>query len=169
MKQTNLFDLMQNSAISAIALQSFTLGYHNVARYKDNIYPYPKLKYMFYVLPIVYNQDSMEIFKSSNELYTALIKNTSIILGLQERANKMSVQTFDGLNLAFSKKVLELNKQSGTIELLKGFQSKKMTLVLSMNNTYNSVKKIQDCAFKLGSIFAKRNEKNIQLELNIRF
>lgn len=168
MKELNLFDLIQNPSVGAIALHSFTLGYYNIAKHKT-IYSYPRLVHMFYVLPLVYNQDSMETLKSSNELYTALIKNSSIVLGLQERANKMSIQTFDSLNLAFSKQIMTFNKEYNTIELLKGFQSKKLTLALSMNNTYNSVKKIQDAAFKIGSIFAKRNEKNIQLELNIRF
>jgi hypothetical protein len=168
-KNSSLFDLLQNSAISSIALHSFTLGFNTVAKLRHKRCLNPKLEYMFYILPIVYNQDSMEIFKGSNELYTALIKNKEIVLGLQDRANKMSIQTFDSLNLAFSKKILQLNKSNNTIELSKGFQSKKLAIALSMNTNYNSIKKIQDSAYKLGSIFAKRNEKNIQLELNIRF
>lgn len=169
MNQNSLFELMQNTAISTIALHSFTLGFYNVAKKRENTLPYPRLEYMFYVLPIVYNQKAMETFKSSNELYSVLLKESSIILGLQERANKMSKQTFDGLNLAFSKKVLGYNNTDKTIELLKGFNTKKIVLLLSMNNSDNSVKKIQDSAFKLGSIFAKRDKNKIQFELNIRF
>jgi len=169
MNQNSLFELMQNTAISTIALHSFALGYNNVAKNRENTLPYPRLEYMFYVLPIVYNKNAMETFKSSNELYSVLLKESTIILGLQERANKMSKQTFDGLNLAFSKRILDYNNIDKTIELSKGFSKKKLVLLLSMNNSQNSVKNIQDSAFKLGSIFAKRNKNKIQFELNIRF
>lgn len=167
MKNNNLFDLLQNTAVGSIALHGFTLGYHNVAKHKDEMLQFPKLGYCFYVLPIVYNQDAMDTFKSSNELYTVILKNNSIMLGLQERAVKMSQQTFDSLSLSFSKKILSINKLQGTIEIERGFQVKKLPLPLRMNDESNSVKKIQDCAFKLGGIFAKRNENNIRFELNI--
>jgi hypothetical protein len=167
MRNNTLFELLQNTVVGAIALHGFTLGYHYVAKNKDQANKFPKLGYCFYVLPIVYNQDAMDTFRSSNELYTVLIKNSSIVLGLQERANKMSIQTFDSLCLAFSKKILTINKAKGTIELGKGFQVNKLPLPLSMKDDGNSVKKIQNCSFKLGSIFAKRNEHNIRFELNI--
>lgn len=169
MDQNNLFKLLQNSVVSCVALHSYVLGFHNVAKNKNLNISFPRLETMFYVLPIVYNQNSMEIFKSSNELYSALLKDNSIILGLQDRANKMSKQTFSGLNLAFSKKILGYNKIDKTIELLHGYQTKKLPLTLSMNNLSNSVKMIQDSAFKLGSIFAKRDSNIIQFELNISF
>lgn len=164
-----LFELMQNDALSAIALQSFTLGYHTIARNRENESAFPKLGYLFYVLPIVYNYSSMIGFLNSTELYTALIKEPSILLGLQERANKMSAQTFDGLNLAFSKRILSINKEDNTIILLRPFTSKKLTLTIAANNTFDSVKKVQDSAYRLGGIFAKRHDKNIQHDLNIRF
>ena len=166
MKNNNLFELLQNTAVGTIALHAFTLGYHNVAKHKQRL-AFPKLGYCFYVLPIVYNQDAMDTFRGSNELYTVLIKNSSISLGLQERANKMSIQTFNSLHLAFSKKILTIDKSQGTVTLCRGFQANKLPLYLSMKDDNNSVKKIQDCAFKLGFIFAKRNENNIRFELNI--
>jgi len=169
MNQNNLFELIQNNVIGTIALHSFTLGFHNVAKNRTGMIQFPRLEYMFFVLPIVYNQNSMETFKSSNELYTVLIKDSSVIIGLQARANKMAKQTFDSLNIAFSKKILNYNELDKSIELLKGFQSKKLVLMLSMNHADNSVKRIQDSAYKLGTIFAKRNPQNIQFELNIRF
>jgi len=169
MKQDNLFNILQNSAVGTIALHSFVLGYFNVAKHKEEKETFPRLEYLFYVLPIVFNENSMETFRSSNQLYTALKENNTIILGLQERSNKMSVQTFDALNIAFSKKILTYNKENKTIELLRGYQTKKLPLLLSMNSTENSVKKLQDSANKLGAIFAKRHYINIQTELNIRF
>ncbi len=165
----NLFDLMQNEVISAIALHSFTLGYYNIAKHKDEFNPYPPLNFLFYILPIVYNADSLDVFKSSHELYSAITKDQAIVLGLQDRANKLSQKTFDGLNLAFSKKMLTINKANNTIEVLHGYKSKKLPLYVSMSSSENSVKRIQDCAYRLGGMFAKRNPINIQLELNIKF
>lgn len=169
MKNSSLYDILQNSVIGAIALHSFTVGFSNVARNKQVPNIYPRLEYFFYVLPIVYNQDALETFRSSTELYSALLKDNSIILGLQERANKMTSKTFNSLNLAFSKKILTYNKETKSIEPLWGFQSKKLPLPLSISSDDYSVKKIQDTAFRLGAIFAKRDPSTIQFELNILF
>lgn len=169
MKEQNLFQLLQNSSISAIALHSFVLGYYNVARNKSNRSTYPKLNYLFYVLPIVYNQSALDIFISSNQLYTAVQKERTLVVELEDRALKMATQTFDGLNLAFSKKILTYNQKDKSIRLMYGFTTKKIPLPLSMNDSQNSIKRIQDSAHKLGAIFAKRNPKNIQADLNIRF
>lgn len=169
MKQLNIFNLIQNSAVGSIAIHSFVLGYHDVAKNREGKEIYPKLEYLFYVLPIVFNENSMETFRSATQLYTALKDNHTIVLGLQERANKMSKQTFDALNLAFNKNILTYNKDKKTIELMAGFDKRKIPLPSSINLSENSVKKIQVSAGKLGAIFAKRNEGNIQIELNIRF
>lgn len=165
----NLFELMQNDALSVIALHSFTLGYHTIAKNRKSESTFPRLEYLFFVLPIVYNYSAMLSFLNSNELYTALMKEHSILLGLQERAEKMSVQTFDGLNLAFSKKILSINKENGSIILLRPYTGKKLVLAMSSNISYDSVKQIQDSAYKLGCIFAKKHDNNIQNDLNIRF
>lgn len=169
MTNFNLFGIFQNDAVGAIALHSFILGYYNVAKHKNDFERFPKISYLFYVLPIVYHSDSLSAFRSSNELYSAITKDHGIILELQERANKLAPKTFDALNIAFSKKILTINKSNLTIELIHGFQSKKLPLFLSMNSSENSVKRIQDCAFRLGGMFAKRNPNNIQMELNILF
>lgn len=169
MKKESLFDLFQNVSVSAIAFHGFTYGYHNVAKNNDELVAkYPHINFLFFVLPVVYNKTAMNVFSSSNALYSVLQKESSIILGLQDRANKMSIQTFDGLNLAFNKLVLTINKENNTIEILKGFQTKKLPLTLSQNNLDNSVKKIQDCSVKLGGIFAKRSIENLEFELNIK-
>jgi hypothetical protein len=163
------FDLMQNDALSAIALHSFTWGYHQIAKHKMGQGPYPKLNYMFFVLPLVYNYSALTTFLRSTEVYTALNKEPSVRLGLQARSQKMTQQTFDGLNIAFSKKILGYNEDDSTIILMHGFSSKKLPLTLDAERSYDSVKQIQDCASRVGQIFAKVNEKNIQNDLNITF
>lgn len=167
-KEFDLYEIMQNTSISALALHSFILGYFKISKNKKDKNPFPRMDYLFYVLPIVYHKNSREIFKSSNELYTAILHDKEIILGLQERAIKMAPQTFDGLNLAFSKKLLSYNSETKTIEILKGFRSNKIRAGVPLSAD-NSIPKIQNSAYKLGHIFAKNTEKNIQIELNIRF
>lgn len=168
-KEYSLFDLIQNDVLSAIAFQSFTLGFHTIAKNRQYENDFPHLKYFFFVLPLVYNYSSMLSFLNSTELYTALLKEPSIILGLQTRAEKMTSQTFDGLNMAFSKKILTIDKENHTIHLLRPFTSKRIALMKSSYTSMDSVKKIQDSAFRIGSIFAKKHDKNMQLDLNIRF
>lgn len=165
----SLFDLIQNDALGAIALHSFTFGYHSIAKNKSDRLPYPKLEYMFYVLPLVYNYTSLTTFLKSTEVYTALNKEPSIRLGLQARSQKMARQTFNGLNIAFSKKILSFKREDYTIILLEQFAKRKLILTSDDNQSYTSVKQIQDCASRVGSIFAKVNEKNIQIDLNIKF
>lgn len=167
--QNNLYNTIQNVAVSTIALQSFILGYHEVAKNKKSKTIYPKLEYLFFVLPIVYHENSMNTFKSSQFLHTALMNNKSIILGLQDRALKMSKQTFDCINLGLCKKIIYLNIDEVTVGLMPGFDKRKLPLATSANYTDNSVKKIQTAAYKLGNLFAKTNDKNLQISLNIRF
>ena len=100
-------------------------------------------------------------------MINAILKDKSIILGLQDRANKMSSQTFDALNLAFNKQLLSIN-DNNEITISEEMLKKKISIPASTNKE-NIVKNIQDTAKKLGNMFAKTDEKNIQLELNIRF
>ncbi len=165
----SLFELLQNDALSVIALHSFVLGYHIIAKNRKEEELYPKLSYLFFVLPIVYNYASMLSFLNSNELYTAFTKDRSIIISLQDRACKMGFQTLDALNLAFSKKILSIDKETARIYMLRPFTSKRLPIIKSSYLTYDSIKQIQDSAFKLGSIFAKKHPKIIQADLNIRF
>jgi len=164
----NLYLTLQNSAISALALHSFVLGYYKVARHKRNKTNFPSLLYLFYVLPIVYHRKSRDTFKSSNEIYTAIANNKETVLGLQERSNKMSGQTFDAINLLYSKKILGYDKTEKTTVLLRGYMSDKIGIPSTIGRE-NIVRMIQDSAYKIGHIFAKNTDKNLQLTLNIRF
>lgn len=167
-KEFNLYDIMQNSAISALAIHSFVLGYYKVAKHKKEKSNFPSLLYIFYVLPIVYHRRSRETFKTSNEIYTAIANDKETVLGLQERSNKMSDQTFKAINLLYSKKIASYSNNDKTIILLRGYMSDKI-IIPSTRGRENIVKMIQDSAYKLGHVFAKNSDKNLQLTLNIRF
>ncbi|WFB66860.1 three component ABC system middle component [Chryseobacterium sp. WX] len=166
-QEFNLYDIIQNVGIGALACYSFVQGYCVLAVNKKNKNNFPKLEYLFYVLPIVYHQDTMRTFKSSTELYTVLIKNKSILLGLQERANKMSPQTFDALNLAFNRELLSINENNEIT--IKPEDLRNKISIPSFSGRENTIRNIQDTARRLGNMFAKTDDKNIQLELNIRF
>ncbi len=56
------------------------------------------------------------------ELYTAISKDKNLTLGLQNTANKMTGQTFDSLNLGFSKGIFTLDKVSMRIGLTDEFK-----------------------------------------------
>lgn len=165
-EERNLYDYIQNISVSSIALHSFVLGYHNVAIHKDSMFSvYPKFEYLFFVLPIIYHRKSLETFKVCTSIAKVLEKNRTINLGLQDRAIKMVQQTYDGLNLAFNKNILTIDKKSMTIELLPPFE--KRVLPLIKDNT--STREIQKSATRIGNIFAKTDERTLQSALNIRF
>jgi hypothetical protein len=160
----NLFDILQNPAIGTIALHSFILGYNNVAKHKEGKCNFPSLTHLFYVLPIVYNPKAINSIKM--ELYTTLNENKSITLGLQDRANKMAEQTFDSLNLGFSKKIFLLNRENYTVEI-EPYYMRNILPFIKQNSTFLS--DIRRASTRLGNIFAKKDEKTLQLVLNIRF
>lgn len=47
----NLFELIQNPIVAAIALHSFTVGYNNNAKLFNKQLLYPKIEYMFLFCP----------------------------------------------------------------------------------------------------------------------
>lgn len=162
----NLFELIQNPIVAAIALHSFTVGYNNNAKIFKKQLVYPKIEYIFFVLPIVYNQKALNAFSCSYSIGRVLEKDHTLSLGLQERAVKMIDQTYEGLNLAFCKNLIYLDKSNMTIQPI---YDNGRGIPLPKNSTDNDLMKIQRAAKNVGSIFAKTNERNIQNYLNIRF
>lgn len=166
-KELDLFDIFQNTTIGVLAIQSFILGYNAAAKLNKNETRDPRINHLFYVLPIVFESSSLETFKSSRELYTAISKDKTITLGLQDSANKMSTQTFDSLNLGFSKGIFTLDKASMRIGLTEKYENRSILNKMKIRDQY--FKDIRDASFRLGNIFAKKDEKMLQLTLNIRF
>lgn len=166
-KELDLFDVLQNTTIGVIAIQSFILGYNAVTNGKKGEAIDPRIHHLFYVLPIVFESSSVETFKSSMELYTAISKDKNITLDLQKSANKMSAQTFDSLNLGFSKGIFSLDKDSMRIGLTEVYKNRSILINMKISDQF--FKNIRSAAFRLGNIFAKKDEKMLQLTLNIRF
>lgn len=163
-RRLNLFDVLQNPAIGAIAIHSFILGYNNVAKYKDDKSDFPPLNYLFFILPIIY--DNRALMSIKQELYTTTANNKELTLGLHEKAQKMSRQTFESINLGFSKNLFSLDKENYRIEIAPNYNKDILNLIKINDQT---LKNIQIHSKRLGNIFAKKDEKMIQLELDIRF
>ncbi|SMO71772.1 hypothetical protein SAMN06265171_105174 [Chryseobacterium rhizoplanae] len=163
-KNLNLFEILQNPAIGVIAIHSFIIGYNNVAKHKDGKENYPPLNQLFYILPIIYDISAMKSIK--NELYTTLTENKNLTLELEERARKMSGQTFESLNLGFSKLIFKLNRKNFTVEIEKEYEKNILDM---MKIGVESLRNIQTYSKRLGNIFAKKDEKRLQIDLKIRF
>lgn len=163
-RDLNIFDILQNSTLGVIAIHSFILGYNNVAKHKKEKYDYPKIDYLFFILPIVYDYRLLKSIRYN--LDTSIEGNKELTLGLQSKAKKMSKQTLDSLNMGFSKMIFRLNKENYTIELADDC-NKEITILMKFSN--ETIKDIQSISKRLGNIFAKRDEKKTQIELNIRF
>lgn len=163
-KNLNLFDILQNPAIGVIAIHSFIIGYNNVAKTKAGKNDYPSLNQLFYILPIIYDISAMESIKT--ELYTTLTENKNLTLELEERARKMSGQTFESLNLGFSKLIFNLNKENFTVGINEEYNNNILNM---MKINIKSFRNIQTYSKRLGNIFAKKDEKMLQIDLKIRF
>ena len=74
---------------------------------------------------------------------------------------------FPALNLAFNKELLSIN-EANEITIKPEDLRSKISIQATLGRE-NIVKNIQDTARRLGNMFAKTDDKNIQLELNIRF
>lgn len=157
MKSLNTFEIIQNVSISALAFHRFTYSYQNTAKiYATN--DYPKFNYFLPILPLIYHKDSLENINSSNELYTLIAKHPEIYTSLQHRMNKMCIQTFDGLNLAFNKELLMYNQTTHEINSLRNPISR---------NYHKEIKDIFAGATKLGRWFAKTPIEELQIMLKI--
>jgi hypothetical protein len=156
-KHLNTFDIVQNVTISALAMHKFTYSFQATAKRFD-LDLYPKTHYFFPVLPLIYHKDSLEQILSSNELYSLLAKHPEFYSSLQHRMNKMSIQTFDALNMGFNKGLLTYNKETHQISalrnpLVKSYHQDILNIFLGAN--------------KLGKWFAKTPIEEIQIMLKI--
>ena len=73
-QEFNLYDILQNVAIGALACHSFVQGYCVLAVSKNNKSNFPKLEYLFYVLPL---------FIAAVFFYVKIFKIVSVIYILE--------------------------------------------------------------------------------------
>lgn len=159
MKHLSSYDVIQNAVISSLAFHSFAIGYYSVASKRNNKESSPHIKYFFYVLPLIYHEDSLNHFYKTNNLHVVLNSYPQIATQLQHRSNKMSKQTFDALNIAFSYGLLQFEKETLLIKLVRK---------TPLNNFVTSdVQRLLTGSRKLGFLFAKTPDQTLRLRLNI--
>ncbi|MET3875977.1 three component ABC system middle component [Chitinophaga sp. OAE865] len=112
----NEFYTIQNYAIGAAALLSFTRSYYSTTDRKEG----PTIPLTLPVLPLIFNENCIAAITQVKSItkprfLTILSENRDIPVGLQGRMIDMYPQTLRSLNLGFSTNILQYNKASGEI------------------------------------------------------
>lgn len=101
------FAIMQNTALGALAIHSFTRDYYNAKNKEEGIV----LPYLLPVLPIVFNEKaSLKISskqRRSTSFHKAISEEIFIPIGLQERMMDMYSLSMDSINSALALGLIE--------------------------------------------------------------
>ncbi len=157
------FQIIQNEALGAIAIQAFAKEY---AKQSDNGVG-PVLPLIMPVLPIVFNERACEILGKVRRITNSRFLNTlsdyrDLPAGLQERMVDMADQTFRSLNFAFAMNIITYDQESCRIMAVKYL--KKLPKL-----QYKDNQMIIYGAKVLGGWFAYYSIEEICISLNIYF
>lgn len=157
----NEFNIIQNSGIGALILHSFVNEFYETKNKTQG----PIIPLVMPVLPLIYNKESTERLCRNNRLvssyYNSLNENKLIPVGLQDRMEKMSSQTFRALNFAFSTNILTYNQR--TTQILP------VEKAYIPNLIYENNKKMLKASKLLGFWFSELSIEEIMQTLNITF
>lgn len=153
------YDVVQNSALSGLALWTFVSNfYENTSKTRG-----PHLWFTMPILPLVFHQDTMESMRTRNlegGLYKVIAEERGIFVGLQERMMAMSGQTFDGLNMACAAKLLRYDAVSAQFTPLR---------ISPPQFASGDTTKIIAASKRLGYWFATTNRDQLLSLLKLRF
>ncbi|KEI92418.1 three component ABC system middle component [Clostridium botulinum] len=154
------YKILQNTPLSSILLWKFVLSFEKNKNDDINIFV------LLIILPIIYNTDSRKTLyskKLKGGLYRAINENKYIILGLQNKVNKMAVQTLRALNMACACGLL--GYKNGLV-----FSIKKNINKYSLNKIEKGeVKEMIKVSEKLGYWFSQMTIDQICLTLGVDF
>lgn len=157
----NEYNIIQNSGIGALALHAFVTEFYKTLENRKG----PIIPLLMPILPIVYNRESTERLCKNNRLvssfYNSLSDNRLIPIGLQDRMEKMSSQTFKALNLAFSTSLLDYDKVNSQILPVRNAFVPKIVYIDNI--------KLLKASKLLGFWFSQLSVEEIMLSLNITF
>ena len=156
------FQIVQNEALGAMALQAFAKEY---AKQSGN--GGPILPLIMPVLPIVFNERACEILWKVKRITSSRFLNTlsnyrDLPAGLQERMVNMADQTFRSLNFAFAMKIVTYEHDSCKIIPVKYLKNLPKL-------QYGDNQMIIYSAKVLGGWFAYYSQEEICIFLNIYF
>lgn len=158
----NEYQVIQNTALSSLALHAFCKTYYNA---KDKTAG-PELSLVMPVLPLVFNKKSAdslaEIKKITRQKFFGILSDhRDIPVGLQNRMELMADQTFEALNVAFKKKLLLYNSEN--TQIIPGAKVKTPSLVYKENQNIMIASRV------LGNWFAYYPIEQLCISLNIHF
>lgn len=105
---------MQNPCLGAVCIWSFVREYWTQKKEREG----PFVGIASCVLPLALHRESASALhgrRFSGGLLNALADDRSLTVGLQDRMESMSIQTFESLQMAFAAKLLELRNDDFTL------------------------------------------------------
>jgi len=114
MKLSTEVELVQNSAICAIAVWTFVNEFYGESRNTKG----PALPFVLPVLPLVLNREAIDTLSRRHYvggLHLALAENRALTIDLQERMEGTVDLTFMALNIGFASKLLRYDAERGQL------------------------------------------------------
>jgi len=118
MSLTSEVELVQNTALGALSIWSFTNEFFGQSKQRSG----PPLALATIVLPMVFHEDTLEAIHARHfegGLFTALAQNRGLGVELQERIQAMVPETMASINLCFASGLLTYDKPKATLRPLR--------------------------------------------------
>lgn len=160
MKNIEEYYIVQNYALSALALWNFSYEFYN----NDGEKRGPTLPLLMTILPMVLHKETVSlIYRKQKEggFYRAITEDKVIEIGLQERMEAMADKTLRSLNLAFASGILGYNNLNTQI-----IPKQKPPSLSSYNEETN---KIIRASQRLGYWFSDLSLEQISIYLKLRW
>jgi hypothetical protein len=154
------FDIVQNPALGAHSLWTFTSAYFARVQKKRG----PRFALAFIVLPIVFNEEAAETIASKNldgGLFRALADDRALFLNLQARMESMASLTLSSMNLSFASGLLKYDRQQA--ELIPGRRRDPFNGVAEVSRN------IMAASRRLGTWTAELSDEQLFAILAVRF
>lgn len=154
------FTAIQNEALGATILWTFCRHYAD----NDTAGNGPQLPLLMPVLPLIFNaRATSSLFRRNlvGGLFKAVTEDRTLMLGLQDRMEKMSGQTFGAINLGIAAGILAYDSDSARIISINRFKPEGLS--------FGDANKMRYAAKRLGVWFATMQTSQVALLLRISF
>lgn len=157
MNSVSEYEIIQNNALGSIILWNFVNGYYNKAQTG------PIIPLLMTILPLVFHKKIRETLSRKHlhgGLFRAISEDRTLLIGLQQRIEDMSSQTFQSLNIGFASGLIDYNQNN------KQIIPKSKTLPFKTET--KEIQDMQKTAKKLGVWFATTNIEQLFILLRLR-
>jgi len=157
------FAIVQNNLIGAHALHEFVKSYTSEAAGVG-----PRLYWLFPVLPIVFNEDSVEAIHSRSLSPGSFLKVINecgyLFINLQQRMELFSANTYRCISIASDTNLFGYDPSSARV-----YQIQSKSIFRDVKQLGNNYQLILLAAKRLGAWFARTTENELLVYLNIKF